>query len=378
MKKIISSMLTIFVIVAIMFNIDLIAGAAVSVTTVKESHIKTVFDVNNYPYNTGSGTVTSTNLGGISVGAANNRLFAVKSNSGEEVATLYYYNNIYDSGFANGTKKPKRIVFTEGLLGHANAMAVDDDYIYVTMWQKNGSEKNSIIQISRKAISLLADEAVVSKTKKTVKDSNGDSIAIYKTFTPKYSDGKDYTKSIASITRYSYNKDAGITKFIIGYGYTSDRKTLNFTIATLQDGKFTVSRDYFVVNNSLGKSSDTMQDIFYDSAYGLLIPIWVSGTSNRVLCADIRAIKNNTSGETLTFDPYKILSVTKSKDNNGTLTQFEMESIAFVKRDENKNSIDFRLIFSCNKLKLDNNGKNVGCDAIEEITPLKTYLTKLT
>ena len=370
-KKFISVIMTVLIAISIMCDTNITADAATTTQTVKASHLKTIFEVKDYKYD----GYNSTNIGGISVGTANNRLFVIKSNSKEEISTLYYYNNIYNEAFKTGDKEPKRIVFIDGLLGHANAMAVDDDYLYVTMWQnKSGGEKSSIIQISRKAISLLTSGSTVSKNKKTVTDSDGNKIAIYKIFEPQYTSGSAYTRSITAITRYSYNKTEGITKFIINYSYSSDRTTLKYTIATLQDGKFTVSTskdDMFIVENP--NADVTMQDIFYDPSYGMLIPTWAGDVTNYVLCVNIKALKTQGKTSVLTFEPYKVLKVKKSTYSGDDLKKYEMESIAFVKRNEDKETIDFRLIFSCNKATTG----DVGCDSIEEITPLSTYLTKL-
>lgn len=375
MKKSLSVLLAIIMLASVFYSTNLYAGAAGMTTNVSfnNSDISTVFNVNNYTYN----GVISTNLGGISAGTANNRLFCVKSNSQEEVGTLYYYNNIYDVRFKNGTKLPKRIVFIDGLLGHANAMAVDDNYVYVTMYQLNGTEKSSIIRISRRAITYLNDGDVVSKTRKTVRDTDGNVIQIYTVFMPKTTSGADYTKSIGSITRYAYNKTAGITKFIIGY--PNGKSKLGFTIATLSENGFEVSTskdDLFYVNNPIYKNNPDviMQDIFYDSQYGLFISMWLpSGTQNYVLRADIRGLKTQGKTENLVLNPIQVISINKTADQNGTLNKFEIESMAFIKRDENKNDIAFRFVFSCNKVPDGSTSR----DSIEELVGFSNKVPKL-
>lgn len=66
----------------------------------------------NYAFEVKNGNVDgdkTTDIGGISVGTANNRLFVVKCNSDEEkVATLYYYSNYYDTDLR---KNPKKLIF---------------------------------------------------------------------------------------------------------------------------------------------------------------------------------------------------------------------------------------------------------------------------
>lgn len=375
MKKIITSIFTLFLAVLVTVNSDFTASAAYNQETVSSNHIQTVFRVRN---NTVDGN-TSTNIGGISAGTANNRLFVVKSNSKEKYGTLYYYNNVYDERFKDESKKPKKITFKNGLLGHANAMAVDDNYVYVTMWTDNLEEKSSILQISRKAISLWDEDVVVASTNDYVKDSSGEKVYICKKFIPKENteDGPTYTKSISAITRYSYDKTNKITKFIIRYNNANNDANVTYTIATLKDGVFTVSTnpdDMFEVKT--GITGVTQQDIFYDYDYGLMIPMWVGGTSgktqNYILFVNIRNLKN-TSSTKVVFEPYKTLYFNKTSDANGTLTKFEIESIAFIKRDENKEDIPYRLLFSCNKA----DASGTGCDSIEEITPLSNYVKEL-
>lgn len=374
-KKLFSLFLILILIITAMCNFEIIANAASTIINISSSHLKNVFDVPNFAH----GNANSTNIGGISVGTANNRLFVVKSCStgtyAEEKAILYYYNNINNVSFANGTKEPKKIEFVDGLLGHANAMAIDNKYIYVTKWQKkSGGEKCEIIQISRRAISLLSSGSTVSLTNKTVTDTDGSTLPIYTIYEPEYTNGNAYTRSIAAITRYTYNSTTEVTKFIIQYQYSSNDATLKFTIATLANGKFTVSTDVDDIFTVLNPYTDvTMQDIFYDSKYGLLIPLWKGGVNNSILCVDIRDIKTQNKTESPTFEPYKILNFSKSSDHNGTLSKYEIESLAFVKKDADLNDISYRLVFSCNKA----DSSSSGCDSIEEIDPLSTYLTPL-
>lgn len=380
MKKFISTFLVIIMLFGIGCGTNLFAFAK-DYPYNNSNTIKTIFDVPDNRYN----GYNSTNLGGISVGTANNRLFCVKSNGYEQIGTLYYYNNIYDSRFKNGTKSPKKIVFTDGLLGHANAMAIDDSYVYVAMAQKNGTEKTAILRISRLAISALKDGDVVSKTRTTVKDdTSGNTIKIYTVLRPKTTSGANYTKSISFITRYTSNKNTGVTKFIIGY--PNGKQKLGFTIATLSGDNFTVSTskdDLFYVNNPYAKAAnDTgvfMQDIFYDAYYGLFIPMWMYGgkdainTQNYVLRVDIRGLKTQGKTENLVLNPLDVISINKTEDQNGTLSQFEMESIAFIKRNENRVDSAYKFIFSCNK-KPTEDAQN---DSIEELVGFSERVNKL-
>lgn len=359
MKKIISSVVAVVMVFALACSANLNAYAATFFT----ASTKTMLLTDNYKKD----SITSTNLGGISVGTANNRVFAVKSNKDEKYATLYYYSNIYDSSYkaSSNRKQPKRIVFKNGLLGHANAMAIDDNYVYVTMWQKDGNEKSKILKISRKAVSELSDGTAVSSTSQ--KTSNGTQIC--SSITPLTSSGATYNRSIAAISRFSYDKTNNIIKFVINYNYSSDRSQLTYTIATYQNGKFVVSEspnDMFTVTNPYNADC-VMQDIFYSPTYGLFIPMWynvyTSGTrnTNKILIADIETVKTNSSGTKLTFSPDKVVNVNGS---TSSYNEYEIESIAFVNRDSNKDSIEPKIVFSCNTL----NKSDSGSDRIEMIT----------
>ncbi len=41
----------------------------------------------------------------------------------------------------NGT--PVMIKFKDGILGHANGMSIDDEYLYITMWKRANTNSNS-------------------------------------------------------------------------------------------------------------------------------------------------------------------------------------------------------------------------------------------
>ena len=161
---------------------------------------------------------------------------------------------------------------------------------------------------------------------------------------------------------------------MINYNYKSGdngekNKYLQYTIATYSNGKFVVStdpKDIFTVENCYGDA--TMQDIFYDSSYGIFIPMWFNRyrdknvkNTNRVLIADISKLKSNTTGSSLTFKPKTVVTV------NGSISkydQYEVESIAFINRDSNKNSIVPKIVFSCNTLTKENKTE----DRVEMIT----------
>ena len=93
-KRFISLFISLIMVVSIAAGVDTLAFAAGTYYR-PVAKMQTMLRVDNYS----SGDVKCTNLGGISAGTANNRLFCIKSNYDEVVSTLYYYNNIYDSRF---------------------------------------------------------------------------------------------------------------------------------------------------------------------------------------------------------------------------------------------------------------------------------------
>lgn len=88
-------LLSVMTMLSVLFATGMSSYAAdtTNITSIRKGIYSTVFNVADYKY----GSENCTNLGGISVGAANNRLFAVKSNEKEQTSTFYYYSNIYDT-----------------------------------------------------------------------------------------------------------------------------------------------------------------------------------------------------------------------------------------------------------------------------------------
>lgn len=245
---------------------------------------KLVDDEYVYKKNNEVSKVRINNIGGLSVGAKNG-LYAIKSNEKNHVSVLHYYKNIDSGGIT------QKIFFADDLLGHANAMAIDDNYIYITMWQRFDNEKSHILRILRSDINNAKwkefenpSETKTEKTntattttnvyndgnqvyvikssgeyvlylqnlQKTVKttkynDSSKDKKVktTYKMLgkkkkiknidcqmiTPYYSNGNEYNRSITAITLY--NQDKKSTDFIINYSRENNNKKLNYVLASM-------------------------------------------------------------------------------------------------------------------------------------------------
>lgn len=340
--------------------------------SVSANNIRTILNVPNYSYH----DVTVSNFGGISVGLDDNSSYAVKSGD-ERAAVLYYFNNIYDTAYVQGTKTPLRIIFPNSYLAHANSMTVDDDYIYIAMWgdkPSNEDKKNKIMRIKRKYVPLVKDEAVVHKIPCSndmyeVTLNTGRKVNFCQEFSVTYSDGDIYPFSITQIAACSQDKANCITKFIMNAGMNLSNNR-NYTIATLKKDRITVEKDeYFTLTHKLPRDMITSQDIFYNSEYGLYVLFWAyngaskkgSPIKNYIVRYNINPLKNNTSRKFAQIEPSSIVSVHARASQ---YKKYEMESLAFVCRDKYKNKLAKpRFIFSVNS-EID---RNSNTDSIEEI-----------
>lgn len=377
-KKIITTLFCLLMIVSIITTTNLSASAAWH--TITSNYITTIFKVHNAPL---TGYQAPSDIGGISAGTANNRLFVVKSNSNENLATLYYYNNIYNTQFATEQKLPKRIFFPSGILGHANSMTVDDNNIYIAAWKKtvNDNQRFEIVRISRSAITSASDQEVVSVVSEpTTGDPNkragyvaNGTVKICETYTVKYNDSTTYDEKIMAIAKYSYNSTTGVTKLIISHGKTSTSR--RYTIATFQNNQFTVVKNsYFELSNPVDMSNATAQDIFYGgSSYGLYLLFWGYNATNQtgnkltnyVVRYNISSVNGNGSGTSGTISPSKTITI---QGDSSKYASYELESLAYINRDANHVMMSKPMfIFSSNNVGTSNtSGGNV--DSIEKIT----------
>ena len=381
MKKIISSVVAVVMAVLVFCSTSVMAFAD---TMEHNASVITHSDVsfeNKIPtYASASG------VGGISVGTSNNRLFTLKANDEKfQVSVLYYYSNLYSSA------APKKIVFKDNLLGHANGMSLDDNYLYITGWQisKDSNVKTRIMRVSRSAIAAMSDkeEVKLSDSSSTTNINvnmtiKGKKYNVLKEIKPLKQDGSLYKGSITAITRLNYNKTNAndpIVKFIIDYDLSksslslpyNNSEGLMYTVATLRNGQITVSEDendmFFVRTNDVlyrengtgflqTLSYNTRQDIFYEPGYGLYIPVWNTQVRAKsiVLRVDMTPFNSSHSG---------VMELTPSTvtvfDFSAYCTKFEIESIAFVKKESDKTTACKKFIFGAN-IEGTNNGSNLG------------------
>ncbi len=233
-------------------------------------------------------------------------------------------------------------------------MAIDDNYIYVTMWQQNADTKSNILQISRSDIykysKLVYDRKAVTNgneqeaiaivqqksngikvniktitysgtSNKVIKETNsGDQEFFCKKMIPVTPDNKPFTDEIAGITTYSRTNG---THFFINIRNSSnkgDKSRRIYTRASYDGNVFTVypEKSFTVLNTALttpvsGSTTPktnrcTFQDIFYSGTYGLLIPIW-HGSSD----ANVNPRDNNSNSllQVSLKDDYKYKEIKK-------------------------------------------------------------------
>ena len=294
-----------------------------------------LFDVPDQPYTSNN----CTNISGIGIGKTQNSLFVVKSHDTDnhtDAAFFYYPDMNYPS-----TCRIYRLKYA----GHANGMAVDNNYIYITASSNaqnpnypHPNTYNCIIRISRSLIASLSNGATINYSDYTTFEPVKEVSGTYST----------YGKNISMITKYNTNG-----KFIINFDELSTSTRFAFTTAEIKtvggQEKFVIStnhNDIFFVENNLSGSGTSKVDICYSPNCGLFIPKWygkmAASKTNRnknviLWVNNVNGSYTNVSttyGSCNCYTPRKINHVVTDVDGDYTLTKFEMESVAFDQNDE--------------------------------------------
>lgn len=292
-----------------------------------------------------------TNCGGISIGKVANKMFVVKAGENENNAMLFYFPNM-------DNPSNKYIYIIEDC-GHANAMAIDSDYIYITAWIDSNSSNdhgNELIRIPKNyiynhATARFGDAAstipvIQEKPYGNTNGYNRLSVVIKK------HDGTypDYTGDIRAIAFYSTNT------FIVNYSKLNTETTNRvFTKARIQtvDGvkKLVLGRstdDVFIIKKNWTSADPVYQDIGYNAPNGFFLPVWygrnTTANTNRnpkktvIAWADIdHPTSANSDTETINGNVYTRIIPDKIVVNVSGLqyegvniyNKFEPESIAF-------------------------------------------------
>ena len=318
-KKQFSIMLSLLILSSIVFtmNTSVLAAVLPDIATTT-THVTNIV---NHTY----GGESCSNVGGLSVtsSGSNKRMYSLKASNEQNEAVLYFYAN-YDNITSNNYGR----IRLSNLVGHANGMTIDDNYIYITAWNSTGNDpgaKDDIVRISRTTIWNLYNNK--DDIDKGTLNQNSAGVTVFHAVD---SDNNDWDKRIYGITKYQGNGN-----FIINDGVATTEngvQVLKFTTASITNNKFVVSTDpadVFSVNTGL--SGTTGQDFEYSPSCGLMIPRWHDGDNSTKMNNTIVWIKlNSLSGNNRVY--------TESNSNfrhiivNGDSTKFskyEIESISF-------------------------------------------------
>ena len=283
--------------------------------------------------------LTCSNMGGLSVTSTGStkRMYVVKSHKDEQEAVLYFFKNYDELDSLNNSKNEYGKIELKGLVGHANGMAIDDNYIYITCWRKEASthpSRNDIVRISRDRIwSMYKNRS--SENLGTLKP--GDKGCTVYSAKMRSSSGQlvEFDEEITAITKYKNN-----AQFIISYkvkekdenNYTRGRFAY-FTIASISNNQLVVSQsatDCFKVDTGLVNS--TAQDIGYSPSQGLFIPRLIAAESsgiqvlNKIVWIRLDSLSGSNREYNRNNSRFRYINVSKSENN---FELFEVESVSF-------------------------------------------------
>lgn len=286
-----------------------------------------------------------TAVGGFSIGKkgsgsnTRNSMFVLATNSSTEAsAEFYYYPNITN----NLTNKKK---FYINYAGHANAMAIDSNNIYVTGWvysqdhlQSYNPYNNIILMIRRSKIALKTNGETLIKDNLQTGVENDFAVLHPKKINPNAAQqpNKPYVAFDCPISAITVHGSNG--HFIVLYKDIHNNNHYYFTTAELvqYNGStlFVVSEsNKFKLLNDYTPESDEVihkQDIYYDSSRGFYQAFYVSnsaGTSkkNYILRANIDSGSYYTQNGVKIYTPDQILY----NPSSSSYQMIEFESFAF-------------------------------------------------
>ncbi len=394
MKKIFSLILSILIVVYTTFFVGVLAYA---VDYDIRLGVRTAYTFKNISVlNDSQG---ATNISGLSVGAANDRVFIAKINNNNQEGVIYYIKDYNDSfhttNFVNYVMK-----FKDGVIAHANGMAINNKHIFITKRGTNG--KAMLVRIPRNKFTSANNNNPNNSNTKIVGindaiNGRDDSTGIYENISVYVQNGNLYGGTINKITKYTYNSTTGLTTFIVGGNEIGTHPLmgsyLKLYYLTYNPNAETVKTKCVINTNNILKiqmpftgkiwldneyvNKYVYADIYFHPSYGLFLPIWdrepyrkqnESVSMNRrafnfIIRANINAI------DELGFidrDNMKIGYINGNMNNNKNLSgvnntniiysKYEIESISFIQHDThngNQNN-NFTLIFSVNRELLGN------------------------
>ena len=258
---------------------------------------------------------------------SNNRLFAVNINKSDSKAMLYMYKDYISMPDIEDDEYGTFLL--DGIAGHANGLAVDDNYIYITCWYKEDEvnfDGNKILRISRSK--LWSMYKATSDTYKGEIKVDNTSCTILSSY---YSDGNIYNGVIYSITYYKNGK------FIINYDvkssekYTEDdhpTKIIYYTTAEVQNGRFVINNspsEIFCVDTEVANPMG--QDIGYGASNGFFIVLWLGGAKNKIIWVKLNSLSGIERFYSSSNDEAKYRHINVNKSAN-IFTKYEMQSVS--------------------------------------------------
>ena len=279
-------------------------------------------------------------MGGISVAVtgSNKRLFVIKANDNNDTATLTMYLDYEDMNY--GENEDFGYFKLDGIVGHANGMAIDDDYLYITCWQTNDTNGRKIARIKRSVLWSMYRTASGEKNKGTL-TATSEGVTILPV---EFSDGTEYNNTIKSITYYKNGQ------FLIGFQQkqsyfennpnftnidTNTYKYITYTTAYVSDTdtpKFLLNKsDTDIFHIAVENKSAVGQDIGYHENCGFFVVRWDYDQNSQInVDNEIIWIRlNSLTGANRIYTPdnskYRIINVSGGSDYN----KFELESVSF-------------------------------------------------
>lgn len=205
-------------------------------------------------------------------------------------------------------------------VGHANAMAIDDDYIYIACWNaKNDTNGQKIARIKRSM--LWSKYKSTTSINKGTLTSNSDGVTI---MSAEYSDGTPYNYDIVSMTNY---RDG---KFIVNRGVrkTSDADYFQYTTAVISGDKFIVSKsasDKFEI--AFETKDTTAQDIGYDINCGFFVVRYLGEAKNAIIWVKLSSLDVENRIYKKDNSLYRIINVNMNKSSD-IFNVYELESVS--------------------------------------------------
>ena len=209
------------------------------------------------------------------------------------------------------------------LVGHANGMAIDNNYIYIL----RGNNENfipEVVRIKRSHLwDMYNDTDAVNKGTLTINPGKVDIL------TAEYSDGTQFNADVVDaddadeIHAITYYQDG---EFIVKTTRTGN-SILNFTTAEVVGNKLVVSKE---ASDKFQVVFDTTlthgQDIGYDPDCGLFIVTSDDNApSNNIVWIKLNSRTGDNRVYTAENSKYRIIRVNKSSD---IFTKYELESVS--------------------------------------------------